>query len=242
MDVHAVLLEVALQGLRNVRIFVGNNGGHEFHDGHFGAHGVVDVGKLDADSARTYDHHRFGLLGQGHGLAVANNFLAVLGQVGQLARTSTCRQNDVLGRQNLGSFFRLHLDFFAGEHLTVAHDHVNFILFHEELNALAHAVGHIAAALDHFAKVVLGFLHRNTVVFRVLDVFKHLRALDQGLGGDTAPIQTDTAQIFFFDNRCFQTELTCANRSHISTGARAHYNHIVFHREAFNFLDPYKGR
>ena len=53
--------------------------------------------------------------------------------------------DDVVGFDHLLGAVRIgHFHLAAGEELAVAHDHVNLVLLHEELDALGHAVGHTA--------------------------------------------------------------------------------------------------
>ena len=175
----AVFLEGALQLLRNVFVLVGHNAGQVLHHGHLGAHGAVHVCELHADGARPHNDHGLGLLGQGHGLAVPNDFYAVLLQSGQFAGPTAGGNQDVFTA--VGGFLAVvsldhHL--FARGHFAVALDNGDVVLFHQKLDAFAHSTGHIAAALNDLAKVVRGFFDLDAVIGSVLDVFKYLGAFD----------------------------------------------------------------
>jgi hypothetical protein len=41
----------------------------------------------------------------------------------------------------------------------------------------------------------------------MVDIFKNLSAFQQGFGGYAAPVETNSAKIFFFDNGRFQSKL-----------------------------------
>jgi len=228
-DLDALLLKGLLEGLADLFVFVRNNARQVLYDGHLSPHGVVDVGEFHPDGSGADNHHALGLLGQHHGLAVPDDFFAVLGQVGQHAATSARGDDDVLRADHLGSGLALDLDLAAGHQGTVAHVHVDFIFLHQELNALGHAVGDVAAAAHHLAEIVLGILHRNSVFLGVLNVLKHLRTLNQRLSGNAAPVKADSAQAFFFNHRRFQAQLASADRGHIAAGAGAQYQYVVFH-------------
>ena len=52
--------------------------------------------------------------------------------------------------------------------------HLDLVLLHEKLYALAHAIGNTAAPLDHAIKVHSGFFHFNAVILGVLNIFEYL--------------------------------------------------------------------
>nr|GFD52245.1 hypothetical protein [Tanacetum cinerariifolium] len=108
----------------------------------------VEVGKLDTDGARAHHHEALGQLLHGHGLAVADNFLVVDGHGGQLARAGASGQNDGFGfHRFLAAVGFGHFYFAGGHHFAGAHHGFNLVLFEQEVDALAHAIGHAAAAL-----------------------------------------------------------------------------------------------
>ena len=201
-----------------------------FHNGHFRTDGIVEVGKFHPDGSRTHNDQSLGLVFQGHGLTVSNDVFSILWNRWQLAASSTGGNDDVIGTEGLllAGLIR-YLQLFAGQQLPVAHDDVNLVLFHQELNAFRHAFSHTSAALNHAAEIGLRSCYRDAVVFRVLDVFKNVCALQQSFGGDASPIQANAAQGFSFHYSCFQSQLACANGRDVSAGAASKYNDVVFH-------------
>src|SRR5690606_8156684 len=115
---------------------------------------------------------------QHHGLAVADDLLAVLRQVRQHAAAGAGGDDDVLAFHHLLLAVRSgHLDLPTGHQHAGAHDHVDLVLLHEELHAVAHALGHVAAPLHHGLHVGGAAAHGDAVVLGVVDVLEHLRAL-----------------------------------------------------------------
>ena len=144
----ALLLEALLQLLAHVLVLHGHHVRQELDQGDLRADGVVEIGELAADGTAADHHHALGLLGQHHGLAVADDLLAVLLQGGQFAAACTGGDDDVLAFHDLLLAVGAgHFDLLAGLQLAGAHDHVDLVLLHQELHAVAHALGHVAAAL-----------------------------------------------------------------------------------------------
>ena len=198
--------------------------------GHFGADGVVEVGKFHTDGAGTHNDHALGLVLQGHRLAVADDVFAVLWNGGQLSAACSGGDDDVIRAQGLlFAGFICHLELLAREQFPVAHDDVDFVLLHQKLHALRHAVRDAAAALDHAAEVRLGLSDRDAVVFGVLDVLENVGALEQCFGGYASPVQTNSAKGFPFNNRCLESQLACADGRDVAARAATEYNDVVFH-------------
>src|SRR5687767_11743552 len=72
----------------------------------------------------------------------------------------------------------------------------------------------------------------------MLNVFEYLGAFQQGFGGNTAPVQTNTTQTFFFNNSGFESQLRCPDSCHISAGAASENYYVVCHSNYdFKFYD-----
>src|SRR5690606_14466933 len=91
------LFKIPFELLGNIFVFYRHNSRHEFYDRHLSAYGMIKIGKLNPDGARTHDYHRLGLLVQAHGFAVANDLFVVNFQVGQFARPSARGNNNMFG-------------------------------------------------------------------------------------------------------------------------------------------------
>jgi hypothetical protein len=215
-DVDAGLPVFFIELLAHLFVLVGHDARQELHDGHLGADGVVEVAELHADGPRTHDHHRGGLLFEHHGLAVADDLLVVDLQVGQFAGPAAGSQDDVLGFvDGLFAVRAGHFHLFALLQLARAGNVVDLVFAEEELHALGHAGGHVAAALDHAAEVGLGVAHLDAVVLRVVDVFEHLGAFEQGLGGNAAPVEAHAAQFGHLHYAHFHLQLRSANSGYV---------------------------
>ncbi len=97
----------------------------------------------------------------------------------------------------------------------MALEHLNFVLFHQELHPLAHPVGYLPAAGDHGVEILIGFPDLQAILFRMLQVVEYLGRFQQGLGGDTPPVQANPSQAFLFYDGGFQPQLGGADRCYI---------------------------
>src|ERR1700744_480164 len=169
----ALLLELFFQFLRHILVFKRYDPRQEFHEGHFRTDGIVEIGEFAADGSAADDDHALGLRLQGHRLAVFDDLCPVDGEVGQRAGAGAGGQDDVF------SFYRLllpvgsgHFHFTLGNDLGEAHDDVDLVLLHQELNALAHLIGYPAAAFDDGGKIGLRIGDGDAVVLAMLRVLE----------------------------------------------------------------------
>src|SRR4051812_42377923 len=82
--------------------------------------------------------------------------------------------------------------------LSHTHDHIDLILLHQELYALAHLVGYTTAALDNSSKVGRERINLHPVVLRMAQIFKDISALNECFRRYTSPIETYAAKAFLF--------------------------------------------
>ena len=113
--------------------------------------------------------------------------------------------------------------------LRSSHDDRDFVLFHQELNAFAHSIGYVAAAFNHTVKISLWLAHFDAVFFCMVQIIKHLCAFKQCFGGNTAPVETDSAKAFAFDDGDVHTQLGGAYGSYIPARAATDDNQIKVH-------------
>ena len=94
-----------------------------------------------------------------------------------------------------------HFNLFVGGQLAVTGDDVDIVLLEQVLHALAHGVGHAAAAGHHGLHVGFHFaFHLDAVVLGVINIGVNLCALQQGFGGDAAPVEADAAHFGLLDH------------------------------------------
>src|SRR5690606_25176897 len=74
-----------------------------------------------------------------------------------------------------------------------AHDHIDFVFLHQKLDALAHAVGNTTATFYDGPEIGLATIYLDAIICGMVEVLKYLRTLEQGFGGDTAPIEADAS-------------------------------------------------
>ena len=210
------LAEGALHSLRCILILEGHDLWHILHDGNLNAHSSVDVGELRADSARAYNDHSLGELGEYESLLRRDDVLAVDGHEGHDAGTCTCCEDDVVSlvvyALNLYGVLRLE----AAE----ACDDVDVVLLQEELNALIHGCCHHALALHHLCPVGLYLtLDAHTICRCSLAVGIYLCRAYECLCGDATPVEAYATSICLLDDSNVLATLCRTNSRYITARA-----------------------
>src|SRR5690606_15212311 len=180
-------------------------------------------------SSGSYYHHLFWLLVQSHGFAVTDYLFIVNFQRGKLLCTSSGGYDDMVSSIDcLLPLLVLNFYLFARFYPSPAFDLLNLVFSKKKLNAFAHAVSHASATVDHVFKVGFYLPYTDTIISGVIAIFKHLCAGQQGLGGDTAPVETDPSSFRGFKDGSLQPQLASTNGCYPSTSATAYHNNINF--------------
>ena len=160
-----------------------------FNHSDFCSNRIVEVCKFSPNGTRAHNDQALWLRFQSHGFTVAYDVLPVLRKRRQVTTSRSGRNDDVVsGNGLLGAVCCSDFNLLASKQSTVTHDHVDFVLFHQELHAFRHAVGHSAAAIDHPREVCFWSIHLDAIVFSMVDVFKNIGAFEQGFGGNASPV------------------------------------------------------
>ena len=94
-----------------------------------------------------------------------------------------------------------HFHLFVGGQLAIAGDDIHIVLLEQVLHTLAHGVGHAAAAGNDRFHVGFHFaFHLDAVVLGMINIGVDLCALQQGFGGDTAPVEADASHFGLLDH------------------------------------------
>ena len=110
----------------------------------------------------------------------------------------------------------------------LATDVIDFVFLEKHLDAACEAVGDLAAAADHFVPLVgEAFDFQTKVASVVFDRLINFSILEKRLGGDASPVQTGAAGTVHFNHRHLFSELSRANRPHITCRSAAHHDQII---------------
>src|SRR5262249_47558437 len=147
-------------------------------------------------------------------------------------RASTCagRDDHVLGLDHALLALVRDLDLVrlprsaAWEELRGALDVRDLVLAEQEADALADLVGDVAAALDDRREIGAHALDDDTELAGALRVLEDLGALEQRLGRDAAPVETDPTELCALDACGLQLELRGADRGDVAAGSRADHD------------------
>jgi len=118
--------------------------------------------------------------------------------------------------------------------LRLADGVIDFLALEKILDALGHGIGHRAAAAHDLGEIEFDLaLQGKAVVAEMPDEMLDLRALEQRLGRDAAPVEAGAPGAFHFDAHHFFPELGRANRPDITRRAAANDNEIVVHKASY---------
>jgi hypothetical protein len=228
VNLDALLLEGAMHGLGGVLVLDREHVGQHLDESDLGAEGVEEVGELHADGAGADDGDGLGLDLEVERLAGGHHADAIILQARDAAHLAAGADEDALGLEE-GALFvaRGDLDHAGGGHMGVADDVVHLVLAEEELDALGHLLGDIARAQHDGGEVERDLLDDQADGIGLLDLLVELRALEQGLGGDAAPVQTGAARALHFDAGHFFAQLSGANRARVARRAAADDDEVV---------------
>ena len=135
------------------------------------------------------------------------------------------RQHDGLGLDRAAAA-GLEVDHDLGRCLALfqlrrALDDLDLVLLHQEADAAVQLFGDVARPLDDGVKVETDLVGGKPIVLEVAQALVFLTRLQKGLGGDTAPVQADAAQVLALEDSDLLAQLAGANGRHIAARARA---------------------
>src|SRR5215510_13482547 len=210
VDFDSLLLEtLACKGL-DLMILDRQNLRQHFNHRDLGPERAEERSEFDADRAGADHQQRLGHPIRHHGLEIGPHKLLVGLKPRQHARARSCGTSDVLGLLAAGSqcaFRRFALrsldrDLAWRIDRSFAPDHRDLVFLHQESDAIVEAFGYRARPRYHAFGVVADIVGLQAIIFCVLEIVEDLRGAKQSLGGDAAPIETDTAKVLALDNRC----------------------------------------
>lgn len=222
----AQFAECALHGLRHLFVLQRHHAGHVLHDGDFDPQRRIEPSELAADGARTHDDHRFGQFRKRQGLTRRDDALAVNGHERHFARARPRGQNDVVGFV----LRAVHVEFSGGREPSESRYEVDVVLAQQEGHAFAHGLGHAARAGHDFFQIGLHFAREvESVMCGRFAVGVNLRAFQQRLGRDAAPVEAHAPGFGPLHERYFAAQLRSAYGGDVAARSASHDDNIVFH-------------
>src|SRR5690606_15497574 len=109
-----------------------------------------------------------------------------------------------------------------------ADDMIDLVLFEKKLYTLAVAFRNIPAPLHHTRQISFIVLNLYSIIISVSDILEYVRALQQGLGRNTSPIEADAAQLRFFNNTYFHSKLRGPDGSNVASRSAPDNKKIIF--------------
>src|SRR4051812_22336791 len=113
-------------------------------------------------------------------------------------------------------------------HLRAADEVIDLVFAEQELDSFGHLAGDAARAIHHLGEIETDVLGRDAEYVAFLQGTKKLRALQQGLGRNTTPVEASAARALQLDAGDFFSELPGANRARIARRTAANDNQVVF--------------
>src|SRR5664279_1836906 len=229
----AALAVDAHQLLRDLFVLHRHVARQHFEDGHVCAKRLVDAGELDAHGAGADHDQRLRNAVEAENFDVAQDAVVRL-EPGEHACYRAGRENHGLGSDGGLAAFALDLDGVnavlgrAGQ-LAVALDHRDFVLLHQELQALGVLVDDALLALLN-ARPVEGdsggvLQAEGGAIFHVV---KDFGVKQQRFGRDAAHVEAGSSQVgVFFDDGGFQAQLSGADGRSVPSGPATDDGYIV---------------
>ena len=186
-------------------VFARQDLGQGFQEQHLAAKGSIEIGKFHADGPGPDDGEGGGLLGDDHGLAAGDNPLAVEFDARNGFGAGTSGQHHMRGLQ-LGHDLALGVldrDLAAGRQPTPSSEYLNLVLLHQIGHAFGQLLSDLAAPANDRIPIHLGLINAQAEFLGAQEKLIHFGLLEQGLGGNAAPIETGAAQLGVFDQRGF---------------------------------------
>ncbi len=106
---------------------------------------------------------------------------------------------------------------------------VDFVFVEQKLDPFAHGLCHVAAAPDDGGKIGSSFAGINAVFGSMFEVLENGGALQQGFGGNAAPVEADASQFGAFDHGCFKAQLGGADGGNVTARSASYDDDIVVH-------------
>ena len=150
------------------------------------------------------------------GVAVGPDQLAIGLKPRQFAGTRPGGQNDVLCRQFFGAFVGFDADLAFGRNARLTHKDGDFVLFHQMTDAARQLTGNFARPFHHRVQIIVDAIRLKAEFLGTLHQMEHFGGPQHRLGRDTSPIQTDTAQVFAFDDGNFHAQLRATDGCNIA--------------------------
>ena len=186
----------------------------------------IDVGELDPDGTGADDDQRLRCALLSHGAVGRDHELLVDRDAGQRFGLGARGQDHRARLDGVGPALALDLHHPGARERAASRHQRDLVLPEEELDALGHAIGDAAAALDGLGVIGLEALHPDPEVTGALEQMDDLGIAEQGLGGDAAPVQTHPAGTIVLDRGDAQPELSAANRGDVPARPRPDHRHI----------------
>ena len=230
------LSEDALQFLRDLLVFDGNQPRQHFDNRDLGPEAVEDRRELHAHRARADDRHRFRNAGPFQDFDVCQNGCGVRLETGQHARFRTRGNDNVFGFECLRFAAFAHFHLAAALECGKAVNGVDLVLLHQEFDALGVLAHNFALAVEDARIIDARVIAVKSLLFRMREVLPHIGGVQERLGGDAADVEAGAPElVVFFDNGRFEAVLPGADRGGVAAGTASDHDEIVCH---FNLRIP----
>ena len=219
-DFDSLLLQTPIQKPGHLLVLPRQHLGQGLQHLHPCAEGIVEIGELDPDGPGSDDDHGIWTLIGDHGLLAAQDQPAVDLHSGNAARPSAGGNDDVTGVQKRDySIVPVpHFHLFGRRDEPPAGEHLDPVLAHQVGNPGGQLIRHTAAAADDLLPIESYFTDLETEFAGALEEPVDLRLLEQGLGWNTAPIETNPAEgILLFHHRGLQAQLAGPDGSGVAS-------------------------
>jgi len=235
VDLAATLRDLAFDDLHAVLIHAVEQVRQVLDNGEFRAEGLVNHAEFEADDAAADDEQTLRNFAQTDGFFGPDDLLAVELERRDLDGGRTRCEHDVLGFDLFDRAVGLgHIDaVFPDEHC-VSGDQIRPVRLEQSAHAARELLDDAFFPVLHRVRVVLDFANLDAHGReRVVRFFVGMRRVDQGFGGNAAPVEAHAADVFLLDANGLYAELSEPDRTDIAARATTNDDCVVrFHRSS----------
>src|SRR5262245_1662306 len=226
---HALLLQDALELLRDLQVDARQDAVEKFNHGYVGAEAAPHRAELEADHAGADDEQALRHLAERDGGIRRHDPFFVDVDAFEPRHVGSGGNDDVAGFQDLRGAVALHLDLSRGDDAAGAMHGIDLVLLEQELDPFDVALDAGVLELHQAIEIELrGFYLDPHAAEAVTGLFEQLGGMQQRLGRDAADIETGTAVGgALLHHRGLQAQLCRPDGAHIAAGAGADDDEIV---------------
>ena len=215
--------DFVIQGTKNLR--------EHLDDGHFGPYGIEETGKLHPNDTSADNDHILRSLLQTKGFPACDNAVPGLCQTRDWRHKSGTSGTDqnFLRAILLPLSLETEIPVRTAGNLRAGLDNFHSEIAHRHTDCSGELLCDLVLAGHHLGKIQAGALGTDSIFLAAASMIIELRAVQQGLGRNTAFVEAHASKLTFFKQESFESLRSGSLSCHISAGTGANNCDIKCH-------------